>query len=1059
MRPLSLTMTAFGTYADTTTIRFSDLQHNLYLITGDTGAGKTTIFDAITFALFGSPSGVDRKPEMMHSDLVGPYDRTSVELNFLQDGKTCTVRRELRFSKPRKNESVSKVTVEASLSIPGETPLQNATAVNSRITELLGMNKEQFCKIVMLAQGEFRQFLRANSDEKNEILGRLFDSAPYVYYQNLIVGTQKALEEQRRAKKSEMDNLLHHTLKLPDTLSEEDRAHFSSEDPDLLSRLKVLLSQETQEKEALAKTRDTLQSSLSLVDTRLGAAQAVNRQFDDLEKKQQHLAALESQKDAMAQRRAVSEAAGEALHRVLPRLQALSDATKALEDTTREKGKLEKNLESQKTAVQNALSAVQADQERQPELDGYQLTIHQIEEQMPNFDLLAERQKAQKKAEKDAKKASEDRQQAETTYAGAVQRLAEIQEALRPLSQVDVEVLESKGHLEDAQKALDSLTGKDGIAARTADLKEAFTLLDTDRASLLSLTEKAQQATQNHADLYSRFLLGQADLIARELGHEIEEKGEGVCPVCGAVHTAASFPHSGERAEKIPSKAQVDKAATAMQQAEKARADLDKRIEATASQLGARRDALLTDAEKLLAVTTWDALVQDSFLTECEDQFLARVREAESAMSACVERQALRDRLVKDQDASVKLRDTAQSTRESASEKEANARAEAEKLRATVETLAQQLSWPDKKSAEKAKAEAEAARDTLQTAIEEHRKLLEKAQKRESTLAGSLQEKEALLKSQTEAQAQATLALDSSLAQTGFADARAAQEAMAPIGDADGETWLKQEQEAQTAFASDLAHTAEEVHSLAAQLEGQSRADLSQLLEEKAGITDEAKKTEAQLESVSQLVLNHEEVHKGLEAAFLALAQTEPQWQRISRLSDLASGINTDGGKVSFDRYVMGAVFREILQMANIRLDIMSGGKYRLEHQTRASRKNAKAGLDISVWDQTTGKSRDAGSLSGGESFFTSLALALGLSDVVQNHAGGKKLDALFIDEGFGSLSDDVLDKALTVLNQLTEGNRLVGLISHVDRLSESIPQKLVVTNNGHGSTVRTELS
>ena len=282
---------------------------------------------------------------------------------------------------------------------------------------------------------------------------------------------------------------------------------------------------------------------------------------------------------------------------------------------------------------------------------------------------------------------------------------------------------------------------------------------------------------------------------------------------------------------------------------------------------------------------------------------------------------------------------------------------------------------------------------------------------------------------------------------------------MAPIGDADGETWLKQEQEAQTAFASDLAHTAEEVHSLAAQLEGQSRADLSQLLEEKAGITDEAKKTEAQLESVSQLVLNHEEVHKGLEAAFLALAQTEPQWQRISRLSDLASGINTDGGKVSFDRYVMGAVFREILQMANIRLDIMSGGKYRLEHQTRASRKNAKAGLDISVWDQTTGKSRDAGSLSGGESFFTSLALALGLSDVVQNHAGGKKLDALFIDEGFGSLSDDVLDKALTVLNQLTEGNRLVGLISHVDRLSESIPQKLVVTNNGHGSTVRTELS
>ncbi|MDE7200111.1 MAG: SMC family ATPase, partial [Lachnospiraceae bacterium] len=157
---------------------------------------------------------------------------------------------------------------------------------------------------------------------------------------------------------------------------------------------------------------------------------------------------------------------------------------------------------------------------------------------------------------------------------------------------------------------------------------------------------------------------------------------------------------------------------------------------------------------------------------------------------------------------------------------------------------------------------------------------------------------------------------------------------------------------------------------------------------------------------------------------------------------------------LSFDRYVMGYVFREILEMANRRLAVMSGGRYELIHEINAQRGNAAAGLEMSVFDMTTGKRRPAQSLSGGEAFFVSLALALGLSDVVQNHAGGKQLDALFIDEGFGSLDSDVLDRALAVLNRLTEGKRLVGIISHVDRLEESIPQQIRVKNSENGSTL-----
>ena len=163
---------------------------------------------------------------------------------------------------------------------------------------------------------------------------------------------------------------------------------------------------------------------------------------------------------------------------------------------------------------------------------------------------------------------------------------------------------------------------------------------------------------------------------------------------------------------------------------------------------------------------------------------------------------------------------------------------------------------------------------------------------------------------------------------------------------------------------------------------------------------------------------------------------------------------------MSFERYVMGAVFKEILQMANYRLDRMSGGRYELVHKREAARKNTAAGLDIEVRDTfSLDRSRPSSLLSGGEGFYASLALALGLSDVVQMHAGGKRLDALFIDEGFGTLSPDVLDKALEVLGQLSAGNRLVGIISHVEKLDESIPQKLRATCDDKGSHVRPELS
>ncbi|MBO4419608.1 MAG: hypothetical protein J5789_07280, partial [Oscillospiraceae bacterium] len=291
--------------------------------------------------------------------------------------------------------------------------------------------------------------------------------------------------------------------------------------------------------------------------------------------------------------------------------------------------------------------------------------------------------------------------------------------------------------------------------------------------------------------------------------------------------------------------------------------------------------------------------------------------------------------------------------------------------------------------------------------------------------------------------------------ESGFADASAVAEALLPCGDREPELWLRREQAALSDYAHDRKATAETVGELTEQTAGRERADLD-ALEQAFGESEAAcQSLRQQSRSLGQWLESTVRVRDQAKERLTALAATDGAWARLETLGTLAVGAAGQGGKLSFDRYVMGAVFRDILEMANRRLDRISGGRYQLEHKTEADRASAKAGLEIEVLDLSTGKRRPSASLSGGEAFYTSLALALGLSDVVQSHAGGMKLEALFIDEGFGSLDDDMLDNALAVLNDLTQGDRLVGIISHVDKLSASIPQKIIVKNAPQGSSLR----
>ena len=317
MRPVSLTMKAFGSFAKKTEVPFSDFARGLYLVVGETGAGKTTIFDAIVFALFGAASGTNRKPDMMHSDYVEKSEDTEVCLVFDHNGKRYTVTRTIHFTKKRGTENeYGDGKLSADLILPEGRAVSGHAAVTRRCEELLGLNADQFRKIVMLAQGEFREFLAADSGKKSEILGKLFDSSAYVRYQTLLGSARAALDAKRKQYRESVDAVMRTTFRMPE--EEDDSFLYHASNPQLIDNLDRLIVRDTERATELAERKAAAQKAVDEINTRKGAAESNNQKLDELFAAREHDEKLNAQRGDMETLTEQCARAQKALHKVCP---------------------------------------------------------------------------------------------------------------------------------------------------------------------------------------------------------------------------------------------------------------------------------------------------------------------------------------------------------------------------------------------------------------------------------------------------------------------------------------------------------------------------------------------------------------------------------------------------------------------------------------------------------------------------------------------------------------------------------------------------------------------
>lgn len=915
MRPHKLTISAFGPYAGKTEVDFDKFgTQGLFLITGDTGAGKTTIFDAITYALFGEASGSSRSDSMFRSTYADPEVPTFVELQFEYGGRQYLVRRSPQQERPKaRGTGFTTQKAEASLQIGDEPPITVVKDVNARLVEILGVNFSQYSQIAMIAQGQFRELLLAETKKRAEIFRSIFKTYGYLTL-------QKRLQEDANALYGEVQDMRKSALQyVAEAICHDNSEHAAhlqaakekvnnnemtiSEMVDLIN---IILSDEKQLKEKLENEQKSLQTKIDDIQKQLDADKAYQ------DNKQKH-----------------------------------DNATKERERReTEEKPTLDKNLEEAK--------------KHQPEIDQLASEITLMDQVMPKYAKLSQSVKDLKQNGEDIKTNQTEIEKAgkeHETLKADLEKKQKEQEAIN-----DQKPGEEKVRVEARVNTLEEEKGKLTKLKRDIDdYNKEVGKLPRLQGKVKEAEEKRKNASKQYEEMYHLFIAEQAGYLAEEL-----QEGQ-PCPVCGSTH----HPQLAQKAPEAPTKAELETEKEEVERlrklSEQSANDYSKKV----SGLESTKDALLPRIRELLGECEFENAITKIETRHKEiNKAKTALNEKMQELGTLIKRQeTLNEELPKDRN---KLDELTQKKSHLETEK-ASLTTKKENTKKKIDDLKQELKYPSE---------------------EEAKKVLEEKKNKKVELEGAI-----------------TTAKDK-------------------VVDYDKK----------------LAELNGTISQLADQIKDVPNVNVEEATQQKETLEREKEEKGKEIQTLHTNNAINLSIFNNVNDTLDQLSALEEEYRMKKSLSDTANGQLNGKERISLETYVQSAYFERIIQRANTRLMIMSNGQYELRRRTTYSGA-AQTGLDLNVLDHYNGTERDVRSLSGGEQFKASLSLALGLSDEIQESAGGIQLDTMFVDEGFGSLDESSLQQALKALNQLTEGDRLIGIISHVAELKK-IDRQIIVTKD-----------
>lgn len=924
MKPLKLTMSAFGSYAGKNVIDFTGQQQGIFLITGDTGAGKTTIFDAITYALYNQTSGGERNGNMMRSQYAQPEAETYVELEFLYRGQTYRVRRnpDYKITKTLKNGKIreQKVPHSVELTMPDGTVFpEKKNATDAKIIEILGLTADQFSQIVMIAQGDFLKLLYTKSDERKMIFSKLFRTD--IYWK---------IQENLRRKSMEMDERIQEN----DRAFEQEKSRIiplpeSEELPldELVERLRERL------KDAL-KEQNLRRANVEELNKKITKYEEINKLFRSLEKIRQTGKELEARQVESKERRQQIENALKA-DKVLVAEQQNLRQQQAVEQSVQAIAKMEETLTNNQEmfeTLKTQLQEVEAEQKR--EAADIQKKMLALEQSFPSYEAL---QNARSE-EQQAKKVWEDLEKTS----------------------------EESFHKKEA-----------GIAALKEQQKRQEQVVEQTKKNWEQTSLSASESAKHYEHMYEAFLKEQAGILAENLSAGCP------CPVCGStVH-----PDPAKLSDHAVTELEVE-------QAKKTRAAAEE-----------KRD---------LAYAAFEA-------EKTEKQKLAQAVEKEEADFV------LAQTIAKQQ------------------------RKEAEQNYVSLQKIAEQirekLVYPSLAEAKKQYAAMQKALEAAEQEIERKRQKVSELAEAMNTLKGQKLAEEENQKTAKKLAAKTEKEYAKLLEKSGFVSEETYHLAILPER---SRSKLEREEKE---YESQCLRQQSEQKLLEKQVSGKTYTDTTELNEqlkaEKQALK-EAEKTYMELHTAYE---NDRSVLQNCAVYLEKGKKLESEDQVIKSLSKTANGRLSGSAKIDFETYIQRQYFKQIIHEANKRLLTMSNHQFilKLKEEANTGRKTNE-GLDLSVYSLVTDSERDVKTLSGGESFLAALAMALGLSDIVERSAGAIHPDMMFIDEGFGSLDAQSRQQAIEVLAELAGDSRMVGIISHVTELKEQIDRKLVVNRTDNGS-------